>query len=73
VGLFNISYGKTFHLYLLVSCLWLNVCIVKANFSLSCSCTGIEKKQSFKSITRMGHALGHKKVKATPSCEEPIG
>jgi hypothetical protein len=45
----------------------------KANLSLSCSCRGIVKKQSFRSITMIGHSLGNREGIEIPGCKEPIG
>lgn len=59
VGLFNIP-CRTFHWYLFTGWAFLYVGTVKANFPLSCSCKGIVRKQSFKSVAIIGHALGSK-------------
>ena len=45
----------------------------EANYSLSFSCKGIAKKQSFKSITIRGYLLGKREGKEIPDCREPIG
>lgn len=59
--LFNIPCGKNLHWYLLVGFSLVNVDKVKANL-LFCFSWSIEKKQSFKSITIIGHALGNTEV-----------
>jgi hypothetical protein len=48
---------------------WLYVSTIKANFSLSCSCSGIVKKWSLKSV--IGHSFDN--TEGIQVCNEPIG
>ena len=72
-GMFDIPCGKMNQWYFLAGFSWLNLGIVKANVTPSCSSGGIEKMQSFKTITITGHALGNNEVKRIPGCEGPLG
>jgi hypothetical protein len=44
-----------------------------ANLSLSCSCKGIVKKQSFMSIIVIGYDLSNKDGEGNPCCKGSIG
>jgi hypothetical protein len=52
---------------------WLNVGTMKASLSLSCLSKGMVRKQSFKFITMIGHALGYKERNGISSYKELIG
>jgi hypothetical protein len=56
VGLFNIPCESTFQWYLFIGPL--RVGTEKTNLSLTCSCKGIVKKQSFKLIIIIGNTDG---------------
>ena len=72
VGLLAMPWGNTFHSYLLSGSSWLQEGMVNANRSLSLMQRGIEKKQSFISITMTGQWLGKADNKGRPRCTGPI-
>ena len=73
MGLFNIPYGRTFQWYLFIRQLLLKVGIEKSKFSLSYLFRGSVKKQSFRSITMIGHSLDNTEGNGLPGHREPIG
>ena len=72
VGLFNIPRGHTSQWYIFSGWTLFRVGTKKTNLSLSCSCKGIVKKQSFKSITIIGHDFGNTFGKGNSGCKVPL-
>ena len=68
VRLFNIPCGRTFQWYLFVGWPLLKVGTEKANLSLSHSCRGLVKKQSFRSI----NPYVKQESNGIPGCKEII-
>lgn len=58
--------------YLFIGQLLLKVGTEKNQTSLSFSCRGIVKKQSFRSIMTIGHSLVNKEGNVLPGCREPV-